>query len=121
VQGQYYFTNEWFLNVCWGYVRNFGIGLDRQTPGGPFSTAFPLAPTDGGNYDFTKYSNQIAATLWFRPIQAIKFGVSYAYTQDHYIQRAGYNAAGAFVNAPASGNSRIADDHRVQFAGFFFF
>jgi hypothetical protein len=121
VQGQYYFTNEWFLNVVWGFVRNYGLGMDRESPGGAFSTAFPIAPVDGSNYDFTKYSNQIAGTLWFRPIQAIKFGLSYAYTQDHYIQRAGYNAAGAFVNAPASGNSRIADDHRVEFAGFFYF
>ena len=120
VQGQYYFTNEWFLNVAWGYVRNYGIGLDRERPGGPFSTSF-AAPVNGGGCDFTKYSHQLAGTLWFRPVQAIKFGLSYAYTQDHYIQRAGYNAAGALVNAPASGNTRIADDHRVEFAGFYYF
>jgi hypothetical protein len=121
VQGQYYFTNEWFLNVCWGYVRNFGLGMDRESPGGAFSTAFPALPTNGGNYDFTKYSNQISGTLWFRPIQAIKFGLSYAWTQDHYMQKAGYNAAGGFAVQPAIGGSRIADDHRVEFAGYFYF
>jgi hypothetical protein len=120
VQGQYYFTNEWFMNVCWGFVRTYGLSLEREFPGGPFSNAFTAAPVTGTNFDFTKYSNQIAATLWFRPIQAIKFGLSYAYTQDVYYQKTYFNQAGAFAAAGTNG-TKVGQDHRVEFAGFFYF
>jgi len=122
VQGQYYFTNEWFLNVYWGFVRNFGINMQRESPGGPFSNAFAAVPVNGGANDLTKYSNQIGTTLWFRPIQAIKFGLSYAYTQDRYFQSTGYTAGGGFAAAGAATNlSRTGENHRVEFCGFFFF
>jgi hypothetical protein len=126
VQGQYYFTNEWFLNVCWGYYHANGLSYERETPGGAFSNAFatstfPVVPTlvNAGANDFVNVSNQIAATLWFRPIQAIKFGLSYAYTQDRYFQATAYTPGGLCTNA---GNvSRIGEDHRVEFAGFYYF
>jgi len=112
VQAQYYFTNEWFLNVYWGYTRNFGVNLEREFPGGPFSNASVPAFYSSSN-DYTKYSNQIAATLWFRPIQAIKFGLSYAFTKDVYMQSA------STVNG--STPTRNGEDHRVEFCGFFYF
>jgi len=132
VQGQYYFTNEWFLNVCWGYMRNFGLSMQREFPGGAFSNAFTtnsgLATAtliNGGNNDFTKWSNQIGATLWFRPVQAIKFGLSYVYTQDRYFQATGYlanNPNSPMIGGGGSTNfSRTAENHRVEFAGFFYF
>jgi len=122
VQAQYYFTNEWFLNVAWGYVRNYGLNFQRESPGGPFSNAFAAVPTNGGANDFTKYSNQIGGTLWFRPIQAIKFGLSYVYTQDRYFQATGYAPGGAMTDAGSSTKlSRTGENHRVEFAGFFFF
>jgi hypothetical protein len=122
VQAQYYFTNEWFLNVAWGYMRNYGLSFQRETPGGPFSNAFAAAPVNGGANDITKYSNQIGATLWFRPIQAIKFGLSYVWTQDRYFQQTGYTAAGGFASAATSNNiTRTGENHRVEFAGFFYF
>ncbi|HEX9883143.1 MAG TPA: hypothetical protein VGA79_04175, partial [Desulfobaccales bacterium] len=106
------FTNEWFLNVYWGYTRNFGVNLEREFPGGPFSNASVLTFYSSSN-DYTKYSNQIAATLWFRPIQAIKFGLSYAFTKDVYMQSA------STVNG--STPTRNGEDHRVEFCGFFYF
>jgi hypothetical protein len=125
VQAQYYFTNEWFLNVAWGYMRNFGLNFQRETPGGAFSNAFAAVPVNGGANDFTKYSNQIGATLWFRPVQAIKFGLSYVWTQDRYFQTTGYTANGAFQTGVIAGGqsnlSRTAENHRVEFAGFFYF
>ena len=29
---------------------------------------------------------QMSATLWYRPIQAIKFGLQYSYLSAHYFQ-----------------------------------
>jgi hypothetical protein len=112
VQGQYYFTNEWFLNVCWGYYHAYGLSLEREFPGGPFSDAFG-GVANAGNNDFLSSSSQIAATLWFRPIQAIKFGLSYAFTQDKYMQSFTWNAG--------STTTRTGDSHRVQFCGFYYF
>ena len=111
VQGQYYFTNEWFVNIAWGFVRNSCLSLQREFPGGPFTNGFAAAPAAAGANDFTKYSHQIATTLWFRPIQAIKFGLSYAWTQDKYMQSV----------TVGSTTTRTGDNHRVEFCGFFFF
>lgn len=128
VQGQYYFTNQWFLNLCWGYMRNFGIGFDRLTPGGFYKSALVGAPANGGNNDLTKFSNQINGTLWYQPIRALKFGLAYTYTQDVYFQRTAYTQAAGATGAPTAGvfnavgrSNNVAEDHRVQFVGFFFF
>lgn len=110
VQGQYYFTNEWFLNVCWGYYHAYGLSFQREFPGGPFSNA--LVPYAAGSRgDPTKVSNQFAGTLWFRPIQAIKFGLSYAFTQDKYFQSQRFQTK----------TTRTGDSHRVEFCGFYYF
>ena len=42
LQGQYWFTNQWFLNAAWGLIRDFGIdtgtigaaGRPGRQPGG---------------------------------------------------------------------------------------
>ncbi len=122
VQAQYYVTNEWFANFCWGYMRNYGIGMDRITPGGQFKVAMvDAAIVPAGNSDFTKYSNQFNGTLWYQPIKAVKFGISYVYTQDRYIQRAPSLTA-AVPGAHATTNATpFGDNHRVEFCGFFFF
>ena len=57
---------------------------------------------------------QMSATLWYRPIQAIKFGLQYSYLAANYFQM---NTAPG--NTPNS--SRFGDDHRVEFVGFFYF
>jgi hypothetical protein len=127
VQGQYYFNNEWFLTGVWGYMRNFGLGFDRLTPGGNFRVAMASNPLTAGNNagsgDMTKYSNQLTGTLWYQPIKAIKFGLSYAYTRDVYFQKTGYAAAGTFTGAAAASSQfkDIGEDHRMEFVGFFFF
>ena len=31
LQGQYWFTNQWFLNATWGFIRDYGF--DTSTSG----------------------------------------------------------------------------------------
>jgi hypothetical protein len=57
---------------------------------------------------------QINATLWYRPIQAIKFGLQYSYVSANYFQ----------VNTTPAGSqnsTNFGNDHRVEFVGFFYF
>ena len=71
-------------------------------------------------------SSRSALTLWYRPIQAIKFGLQYSYAAANYFayayptgqsrRRAGRSAAANNVN-----RSNFGDDHRVEFVGFFYF
>ena len=122
VQAQYYYTNELFATFCWGFMRNYGIGMDRITPGGLFRSAMvDAAVTAAGNSDMTKYSNQYNTTLWYQPIKAVKFGVSYVYTQDRYIQSSTSLTAAAPLAASPAGSTSFGQNHRVEFCGFFFF
>ncbi len=122
VQAQYYVTNEWFGTFCWGFMRNYGIGMDRITPGGLFRTAMvDAAVVAAGNSDITKYSNQFNATLWYQPIKAVKFGASYVYTLDRYIQSSTSLTAAAPLAASTTNSTANGGNHRVQFVGFFFF
>ena len=57
---------------------------------------------------------QATATLWYRPIQAIKFGLQYSYMACSYLQMTTDP-----LNSPNS--SRFGDNHRVEFVGFFYF
>jgi hypothetical protein len=69
---------------------------------------------------------QASFTLWYRPIQAIKFGLQYSYAAAHYFAYAYPNAslAGVPVGTAAANTtnrSHFGDDHRVEFVGFFYF
>ncbi|HEX9883969.1 MAG TPA: hypothetical protein VGA79_08380 [Desulfobaccales bacterium] len=125
VQAQYYFTNDWFLTTVWGYMRKYGLGFDRVFPGGPFNyaTVGQTAQVNGGNNDLTKYSNQITTTLWYRPIEAIKFGLGYTYTRDVYFQKTGYTVAGAFTGNTANSSQfrDVGENHRLEFVGIYYF
>ncbi len=125
-QAQYYYTNELFATFCWGFMRNYGIGMDRISPGGLFRSAMvDAAVATSGNSDMTKWSNQFNTTLWYQPIKAVKFGVSYVYTVDRYIQRTTSPAyaplAAAAPTTPPSLSTPYGANHRVEFVGFFFF
>ena len=70
LQGQYWFTNQWFLNAVWGMQRNYGF--DR----GQYAS----------NNDQTKLAQQLNLTLWYRPIEALKFGLQYSYVRTDFVQ-----------------------------------
>ena len=109
VQGQYYFNNQWYLNAAFGLTRCFGV--NRQTQ-------YIFNPT-ANTADQFRTMEQIDATLWYRPIQALKFGLQYSYAHADYFQKTqsvpGVVAAGG-LPAVNTGN-----EHRVEFVGYFFF
>jgi hypothetical protein len=122
VSAQYYLTNELFATFCWGFLRNYGIGMDRSAPGGLFRSAMvDAAVAPSGNSDITKYSNQFYTTLWYQPIKAVKFGVSYAYTQDRYMQRTTSPAYAPLAANAVVDSTPMGQNHRVEFIGFFYF
>ena len=54
LQGQYWFTNEWFLNLSWGFNRNYGV--DQST------SAFAGSATNPAAYKYASTNDQ--AKLW---------------------------------------------------------
>jgi hypothetical protein len=108
VQGQYYFTNQWFMNLAWGMSKAFGVDRDGFRAQGAVNT-------NTGANDPTWFSWQLHSTLWYRPITSLKFGLQYSYGKTHFFQKTGANAAD-------DNNSTVnGENHRVMFAGFWYF
>jgi hypothetical protein len=114
VQGQYYFNNQWFMNVAYGITHTWGVD----------QSVIRVNGANVSQYGFNGVNNQINsmqqidATLWYRPIQALKFGLQYSYAQANFWTRLGGNAAG---NAQNVNFQNEGGEHRVEFAGYFFF
>ncbi len=123
VQGQYYFTNQWFLTAAYGINKSFGISQERD--GAAITAANPQGSIYAFLADPAKMQQQASVALWYRPIQAIKFGLEYAYGATTWFQStgaAGNVAATPFAfNAAPVNTSNFGDAHRVEFVGFFYF
>jgi hypothetical protein len=129
VEGQYYFNNQWFINAVYGVSKAFGVSRARS--GLTYIDGVPvLNGVNGMEWGFfgdnAQTIQQLNMTLWYRPIQAIKFGLQYSYvaaTYYQYVLPAGSPAQPA--NWPKTTNdvnrSHFGDDHRVEFVGFFYF
>jgi hypothetical protein len=121
VEGQYYFNNQWFVNALYAISKTMGVNR----------AAFVMPPGLGGNQGsevaFAGATNneastiqQVNLTLWYRPIQAIKFGLQYSYVAANYMQiRTAPAATVGLANTNLSTN--FGDNHRVEFVGFFYF
>lgn len=111
IQGQYYFTNQWYLTGAWGMSKAFGVGA-FETGGnaltGNRANAFAA--------DAANSHNEFDLALWYRPIQAFKFGLQYAYNRTIYFQNLRSGTA-----ATPSNVTNLGEAHRVQFVGLFFF
>jgi hypothetical protein len=123
VQGQYYFTNQWFLNAVWGFRKDYGIPQDRAfvaTPNGPFNQYMVASQND-----VTKMNQEFDLTLWYRPIEAIKFGLQYSYTRTDWLQKLNNPSVGTASQAnspqPNAGAKDVGEAHRIQFVAFMFF
>ena len=79
VQGQYWFTNEWFVNAAWGFNRNYGVSEHdwSANPAGSYAS----------NNDQTKLWQEDDLTLFYRPIASLKFGLTYAFESTYYLQK----------------------------------
>jgi hypothetical protein len=107
-QAQYYFTNQWYVNALYAFSKAYNVDRSRNRFG---INTMEMAFT---NANEASTIQQVEATLWYRPIQAIKFGLQYSYTMANYFQI-------TTVPALTSHSSRFGNDHRVEFVGFFYF
>jgi hypothetical protein len=116
VEGQYYFNNQWFVNALYAFSKAFNVSRSQ------FAATVPNGGVGGANgMEYVFASNampstiqQATATLWYRPIQAIKFGLQYSYLAAHFYQM-------QTVPANTTHSSNFGDNHRVEFVGFFYF
>ena len=89
VQGQYYFNNQWFANALYAFSKAYNVTRSRYARGGMMrhyrGTAHQNMEMafDGDNASTIQ---QVDLTLWYRPIQAIKFGLQYSYMAVNYLQ-----------------------------------
>ncbi len=87
LQGQYWFTNQWFVNVAWGLIRDYGI--DAAPP-----ASWPASGRQPGWLQVRQQQRpgeavaaSIDLTLWYRPIEALKFGLQYSYERTDFLQK----------------------------------
>lgn len=111
IQGQYYFTNQWYLTGAWGMSKSFGVGAFEA--GGNAATTFKA---NAFAADTVNYHNEFDLALWYRPIQAFKFGLQYAYNRTNWFQNQRSGTA-----ATPSNVTNLGEAHRVEFVGLFFF
>jgi hypothetical protein len=111
VEAQYYFNNQWFLNALYGVAKTFNVNRAQWIQDGVSGLGGKEMAFTGDNPSTIQ---QMSATLWYRPIQAIKFGLQYSYLATSYLQM---NTTPNFT----PNSSRFGDSHRVEFVGFFYF
>jgi hypothetical protein len=110
IQGQYYFSNQWFLNIVYGMDKAYGVSRDRFNTGLAGLSQMSLV---GSTADPYRMWQELDATLWYRPITAIKFGLQYTYGRTDYFQQ--------IKNTTNAVPTNFGDEHRVTFVGFFYF
>ncbi len=87
------------------------------------STAGNAAAATNGN-DQLKLWQEYNLTLWYRPVEALKFGLTYAYERSDFLQKINNPttvAAGVFVPQDSRGATNVGESHRIQFVAFMFF
>jgi hypothetical protein len=97
-QLQYYFNNQWFMNLLGGMQQVYGVNR------GAWLGTSNVADPQKNNY-------HVYATLWYRPVQALKFGVEYGYARTGYFQD----------NLVGTERTNFGENHQVLFVGNFFF
>ena len=114
VQGQYYFSNQWFLTAAYGMSKAFNVGFG-ETSGAAALAGINDQKKNAFQADVVNYHHELALCLWYRPITAFKFGLQYAYARTNFFQNVG-NAANNAINM-----TNLGEAHRVEFVGLFFF
>jgi hypothetical protein len=118
VEGQYYFNNQWFVNALYAVSKTMGVNRSA------FVMPSGLGGNQGSEVAFSAGEastiQQVNLTLWYRPIQAIKFGLQYSYVAANFLQVAGSTANPLGVTNNTH-DTNFGDNHRVEFVGFFYF
>lgn len=124
-EAQYYFTNQWFLNVAYAITADMNVNKNNLSV--PNLGVVPQYGYSAGAINQIRSMQQVDATLWYQPVKALKFGLQYSYVHAQYALDAypdGYLPTQVpYVNPDAHGGKPgdLADEHRVEFVGFFFF
>ncbi len=124
VQAQYWFNNQWFLNAVWGFTRDFGINRSQSALLTGQQAGNPAGYMYASNNDQQKLWSEYDLTLWYRPIEAFKFGLQYAYERSDFLQKTNnpvVGGAGQVQGQPAAGAKDFGESHRIQFVAFMFF
>lgn len=143
VQAQYYFTNQWYVNYVYGMSKAWGVTQDYDWNNLSWntmsSTSTTTAPAPTYYYrrafankyltlnDQEKFWQEHALAVYYRPIQAVKFGLQYSYSRTDYFQITGgqtvYSTTGTALRYTGanSNNTNWGDNHRVEFGGWFYF
>ncbi len=124
LQGQYWFTNQWYMTAIWAFNRNYGFSQSRDFTA--VSTGNPFGYVYAANADQVKLWSEYNLTLWYRPIEALKFGLTYAYERTDYLQKLNNPVpfpAVTQTNAiqPNTNAKDFGDSHRVQFVAYMYF
>jgi len=123
IQAQYWFTNQWYLSGVFGGYRNYGIDQSQSAllagrAGNPAGYQY------ASNNDQAKLWTEANVILWYRPIEALKFGLSYSYERTDYLQKLN-NPQNATLNVNGGQNSAGAKDvgesHRLMFQAIMYY
>ena len=74
------------MNLTWGMIRDYGIHQARIRCR-PSSANNPTGYVYASNNDQVKLWQEYDLTLWYRPIEALKFGLQYAYERSDFLQK----------------------------------
>ncbi len=84
-EAQYYFTNQWYMNAAYGVTA--AMGIDQELIQAGNVAGVPLYSYNAPVQQI-RSMQQVDATLWWRPIAALKFGVQYSYAHAQFLQDA---------------------------------
>ncbi len=106
LQANYYFTNQWFMNVAAGLGSNFDFDTSTDVAvGRPVHHWWEVSPA-----------------LYYRPIAALKFGLQYTYTRANYYRVNYYDFKEKTIKSFSNlGRNNWGDVHSVRFGAWFFF
>jgi hypothetical protein len=111
-QLQYYWTNEIYTNVNFGFAKAMGFhpGTDAALLNGAFNTKGSAYGSPLG-FDPTKSVWRGSVTQWYRPVSAVKFALQYAYMKTYYFQNVTVN----------SSTTNSGDNHSVMANAWYMF
>ena len=114
VQGQYYFTNQWYLNAAYGLTRIFGVDRTDKRAGKFQHWPSPALATNSGPWSRwtppcgigpSRPSSSACSTPLRMPI----------------ISRETPGVPGVIALPIPPVSADVGDEHRVEFVGYFFF
>ncbi len=104
-QLQYYWTNEIYTNINFGFEKAFGFNNQRDASLAaliPTSNGFVYANPTG--FDPINSSWRMGVTQWYRPVAAVKFALQYNYMRTNYFQSTSNTRAGSI---PTNANNQV--------------